>query len=78
MRIGWRMQEVADYVARHPGCVMYEAARYVAPRGPHNAGEPGVGYGYRTVWRAVHAGLVKAQPDPRRQGSYRLYPANTK
>lgn len=66
-RIGPRMRDVAAYVAAYPGLAMLASARYVAPHGT------GIGYGYRTVHRALAAGLVIGVPGPR--GSTRLYPA---
>lgn len=68
-RHGPRMLEAAAYVARHPGCAILPVARYVAPRGPHGAGRPGICYGYRTVHRAIRAGLILAK---RARGRYTL------
>lgn len=67
-RVGPRMAAVARYVAINPGCVAMRAAEWVAPHGT------GIGFGYRTVWRAVAAGLVCVEPGPRK-GTYALYPA---
>lgn len=57
-RIGLRMQDVAKYVRMNPGQPMIRAAEYVAPRGS-------LRFGYRTVHRAIAAGLVIATPGPR-------------
>jgi len=62
---GPRMQLVADYVSRHPGCAKLPAARYVGPHGS-------VQYGYRTVDRAIASGLIRARRLP--SGRYQLLP----
>jgi hypothetical protein len=59
-RTGPRMQAAADFVAAHPGCAKIDAARHVAPHGTALA------YGYRSVDRAIAAGLVTAAGDGRR------------
>lgn len=66
MRVGPRMIDVAAYVARHPGCPKLHAARYVMPG-------RGLQYGYRSVNRAINAGLVRAENIHRSR--YALYPA---
>lgn len=63
-RIGPRMAECVEFVKAHPGCVMIEAVRHVMPRGSTM-------FGYRSVWRAVDAGLIVAKPGARK-GTYRL------
>lgn len=50
-RIGPRMRDAVAYVAEHGPCCILPVARYVGPHGSTN-------YGYRTVWRAVDAGLI--------------------
>lgn len=68
MRIGPRMQQVETYVAMYPAEYAVNAARYAGPHGS-------VQYGYRSVWRAVKAGLVRAEVEMRgTQRRYRLYP----
>lgn len=52
-RIGERMQAAVDYVAAHPGCAILPVAEHVGPHGSRN-------YGYRTVHRAIKAGLIRA------------------
>lgn len=54
-RIGPRMKEAVDYVSRYPGCVKIEAARAVAPSGENGIG---LGFGYKTIDRAIAAGLI--------------------
>jgi hypothetical protein len=66
-RIGPRMRQVAAYVAAHPGCVVFDAALAVAPHGAWH-------FGYRSVYRAVRAGIVDMKPNPKRKGSGVLYP----
>ena len=53
-RIGPRMLQVQAFVEANPGLPMIAAARHVAPRGS-------LKFGYRTVHRAVAAGLVRAE-----------------
>lgn len=53
-RIGPRMAVAVRYVAEHPGCNMQAVAKHVAPYGT------GIKYGYRTVHRAIKAGLILA------------------
>lgn len=62
-RIGPRMEQAASYVASHPGCYKVDVAREVGPHGS-------LRYGYRTVDRAIAAGLIHAQRQP--DGTYRL------
>lgn len=63
--VGPRMAEVLSYVQRHPGCPKLHPARVVAPNGS-------LMYGYRTVNRAIAAGLVRSEWVGAR---YALYPA---
>jgi len=65
------MRRVAEYVARHPGCVMRHAADYV---NPHPEPWRNNALGYRPVHRAIEAGLVRQEPGPRR-GTFVLFPA---
>jgi hypothetical protein len=53
-RTGPRMAEAAAYVAAHPGCTKLAAALAVGPNQSTN-------YGYRTVDRAIAAGLIEAR-----------------
>jgi hypothetical protein len=52
-RIGPRMQQAVDYVRLHQGCPILPVARHVGPHGS-------LKIGYRTVHRAIRAGLIKA------------------
>ena len=54
-RIGPRMMDVLEVVARHPGCPKIVPARLAGPNGSLN-------FGYRTVDRCISAGLVDARP----------------
>lgn len=54
-RIGPRMMDVLEIVARYPGCPKIVPARACGPNGSLN-------FGYRTVDRAISAGLVTATP----------------
>ena len=63
-RIGKRMSEVRFFVKNNPGLAMIHAARYVGPNGSLN-------YGYRTVHRAIDAGIVHQRSGPR--GSWLLF-----
>ena len=56
-RLGPKMYAVKEYVRVHPGCTKLAAALHVAPS---RYGRIGVGYGYRSVNRAIKAGLVIA------------------
>lgn len=58
------MYGVASYVAANPGCPKLHAAEYVGPNGSRR-------YGYRTVDRAIKAGLIRAERTA--AGTYRLY-----
>jgi hypothetical protein len=69
IRIGPRMQEVAYFVRNNPGLAMVHAAKYAAP---HKYGRVGLQFGYRSVHRALEAGLVLGQQGPR--ASTLLYP----
>lgn len=68
-RVGPRMEQAAAYVRMYPGCPMLHAARYCAP---HRAA---LSYGYRTVHRAVHAGMIRAE---RVGNRYWLWPVDKK
>ncbi len=59
------MQSVVYYVSCNPGLAMMHSARYVGPHGS-------LSYGYRSVHRAIKAGLVRAVRGPR--GATLLYP----
>lgn len=59
------MSQVVSFVAAHPGRAMLAAAERVGPNGSRN-------YGYRTVHRAIDAGLVMTRPGP--HGATLLYP----
>lgn len=48
------MSDVASLVSRNPGKAMLWYAERVGPHGSRC-------YGYRTVWRAVNAGLVRTE-----------------
>jgi hypothetical protein len=63
-RIGPRMQEAAEYVLHHPGCAMLPVAEHVGPNGSRN-------FGYRTVHRAIAAGLIRAEKT--NGWNYKLY-----
>lgn len=58
------MRAAADYVAAHPGCPKLPVARAV---GPHGSTQ----FGYRSVDRAIGAGLIVARGDGWTR--YRLY-----
>lgn len=68
-RIGPRMESCAAYVARNPGCHPVDVARAVGPNGSTQ-------YGYRIVGRALAAGLIKSEPDPRHKCRTLLYPSS--
>lgn len=42
------------YVAKHPGCSAFACAKAIGPNGSAQ-------YGYRTVHRALRAGLIKSE-----------------
>lgn len=75
-RVGPRMAEAARYVQAHPGCTKLRVAEHVAPTGVPG-GSPGIGYGYRTVDRAIRAGLIRAEAHPDHPCWYALYAAST-
>lgn len=52
-RTGRKMQEAARYVRANPGCAILPVAEAVGPHGSRQ-------YGYRTVHRAIRAGLIRA------------------
>lgn len=64
-RIGPRMAAAIDYVRRNPGCRILPVAEAVGPHGSRS-------FGYRTVHRAIKAGLILASKD--RHGRYTLTP----
>jgi hypothetical protein len=51
------MREVLAYVAANPGCAKIGPARHVAPH-PETGLQCGLQFGYRSVDRAIAAGLV--------------------
>lgn len=64
IRIGPRMQELRSLVLSTPGkCMLFYASRI----GPHGSRF----YGYRTIHRALKAGVISRQPGPR-AGTYTL------
>jgi len=50
-----RMRQAYEYVQRNPGCTKYEVQRAVGPHGS-------LFYGWRTLNRAIAAGLILAVP----------------
>jgi len=48
-----RMIQAAAFVRANPGCAILPVAEAVGPHGSRN-------YGYRTVHRAIKAGLIRA------------------
>lgn len=66
-RIGPRMIDAANYVLRNQGCSMLDVAQYVGPNGSTN-------YGYRTVHRAIDAGLIVACDSTNGRRKWDLYP----
>lgn len=67
-RMGPRMRDVVWWVSRMPGCYMVVVASKVGPNGS-------LKYGYRTVHRAIRAGLVRKVPG-KRDGTWALYPVD--
>ena len=65
MRIGHKMQQVAEFVKANDGCLMIEAAREVGPHGS-------LRYGYAAIHRAIGAGLV-VRKEGKRRGTYTLH-----
>lgn len=53
-RIGPRMLDAVRYVARNRGCAILPVADHVGPNGSRQ-------FGYRTVHRAIRAGLITAR-----------------
>jgi hypothetical protein len=53
-RIGPKMIQARNYVARNPGCAILPVADHVGPNGSR-------GLGYAIVWRAIKAGLITAK-----------------
>ena len=68
-RIGPRMDHVHTVVTGQPGIVQHELTRLVGPNGS-------TGYGYRTVMRALSAGLVRRESSTVATGQtcWRYYP----
>jgi hypothetical protein len=64
-RIGPCMQAAVSYVRSHPGCAILPVAVAV---GPHGSTQ----YGYKTVHRAISAGLLTYTIH---KGRYQLYAA---
>jgi hypothetical protein len=48
-----RMIQAAAFVRANPGCAILPVAEAVGPHGSRN-------YGYRTVHRAIRAGMIRA------------------
>lgn len=48
-----RMIQAAEFVRANPGCAILPVAEAVGPNGSRN-------YGYRTVHRAIRAGMIRA------------------
>lgn len=66
-RIGPKMAQVVDYVSRHPGTPMHPVSVHVGPHGSN-------GYGWRTVQRALNAGLIENRPQhAKRAGQWALF-----
>lgn len=61
------MLAAVAYVAAHPGCAILPVAEHVGPYGSRK-------YGYRTVHRAIDAGLISFT---RISGRYFLYHTTT-
>jgi len=61
------MEEAAEYVRRNPGCAMLPVAEAVGPHGSRN-------FGYRTVHRAIKAGLIRAEKS--NGWTYKLFAVN--
>jgi len=53
MRVGPKMAQAVEYVRDNPGCAKLPVAEHVGPNGSRQ-------YGYRTVDRAIAAGLIDA------------------
>lgn len=66
-RIGPAMRAAEAYVRAFPGATPLEVATSVGPHGSRQ-------YGYRAVWRAVAAGLIRADRREDKRGCYRLFP----
>ncbi len=71
-RIGPRMAQVVAYVDAHPECSLIDAARDVAPE---RFGRIGLSFGYKSVHRAIRAGLVDTRPHPSVRSRRLLVPA---
>lgn len=48
-----RMIQAVEFVRANPGCAILPVAEAVGPHGSRN-------YGYRTVHRAISAGMIRA------------------
>lgn len=57
---------VVLFASVYPGRALYQAARYAGPHGS-------LQYGYRAVYRAIAAGRVRVEPNPRTRGSRVLF-----
>lgn len=66
------MLAVTAYAAQHPGCPKIDPAYSVSPH-PEAGLNCGLPYGYRSVDRAIRAGLISARKLPRR---WELYVTN--
>lgn len=64
-RVGPKMVDAYEIVRMRPGCNKSYVASRVGPNGS-------LQYGYRTVDRAIEAGLIKAEPN-RTHTRYKLY-----
>lgn len=66
-RIGPRMQQAVDYVRNHPGTPMHPVNLHVGPHGSN-------AFGYRSVKRAMAAGLIEHRPQhAKRPGQWALF-----
>ena len=59
------MLEATAYVAAHPGCSKMDPAWKISP-GAEYGNQRGLRYGYRSVDRAIHAGLISGNRLARR------------
>lgn len=66
-RVGKKMAAITEYVRLNPGCSMLAAAEFVGGNRKCRM------LGYEPAWRAVRAGLVRAEPGPRK-GTRLLFP----
>jgi hypothetical protein len=66
-RVGPKMEQAVEYVRRHPGTPMQPVSQHVGPHGSN-------AYGYRTVMRALKAGLIEHRPEhAKRVGQWALF-----